>query len=1028
MRISRTAIKRPVTVTMVFIGLALIGLFAALRLPIEQFPRMEVPYVGLGVPYPNASPQEVERNVTRPVEEILSTMSGIDTLYTFSHRGRMWANLSLASDRDIAGKAIEAKELIEGIRHRLPDEVRYIQLNQKDPNSQPVLNLMITAPELDPAEAYDILDNGLRAELERLPGVNSVELFGIVQDYVRIALDPGRIEAYGLDYLDIQRRLMAENFFVSAGEFDTNRRQFQVRPIGQYENLDSIRQLPINSSGLVLADVASVSFAPVESSDRRLVNGNPSIGVSVFKRPEANLIAVSRAIDNVLETVKKDPVFANASFLPLDSQAETVLKSLNDLRDSGLLGGLLSMITLFIFLRQAIPSLLIAATVPLSLFATLGVMYFSGMSLNILSLVGLMLAIGLLVDNSVVVSEAITLQRRKPGADAKTAADLGVSEVGLAITAGTLTTIIVFVPSFMTDIRIVATIQQNIAIPLCTALLASLLVAQTLVPSMMARLPVPREIRKTPVIDWLSHHYEKIVRLTLRNRLVSFILAIAIAGSGWYAYQQLDVNMNPDQETPRLNLNYHVRGSMDIDFIESYVNDVDAYLLDNKDRFEIENIFTSYDTDRARTTINLRQDGTLAPQIIQDMIMDNIPEIPNIKVGFRHGKRGMHGRGPRGASEGLSVKLTGDSTEELIRIGDEIVEVLEQIPGITDASSDVESSREELIIRIRPEQASQLGVTASMLAQSVSVALGGRQMRSGLIERGKEVDIFLELEGKKDADIDTLRRTPIFLPSGGTIALEAIADLTFQPTLRFIRRENRETSININFSLRDITPDEASQEVRGVLQQFELPPGYRWELGSEFERDSEMFQEMAINMGTAILLIYMLMAAIFESILFPTAVLIAIGYSVVGAFWFLLATDTTLTSMALTGMLLLGGMVVNNGIVLLNRVIQLRRSGMDRLNAIITSGRHRLRPILLTVCTTVAGMLPLAVGDVRVGGMGPSYFPMARAIIGGLVFSTIITLIILPLVYVLLDDMKSATASFWREARRRSLVGRQPAP
>lgn len=1024
MRISRTAINRPITITMVFIGLALTGLFAALRLPIEQFPRVEVPFISVGIPYPNASPQEVERNVTRPVEEILSTMSGVDTLYTFSLRGRMWANLALDFERDATGKAIEAKELIEGIRHRLPDEVRYIQLNQKDPNSQPVLNLMITAPDLDPADAYDILDNGLRAELERLPGVNSVELFGIVKDYVRIALDPGRIEAYGLDYLDIQSRLMAENFFLSAGEFDTSRREFQVRPIGQYEDLDSIRRLPINSSGLVLADVASVSFEPVESSQRKRVNGNPSIGVSVFKRPEANLVAVSRAIDTVLETVRKDPVFANASFLSLDSQAETVLKSLNDLRDSGLLGGFLSLITLFIFLRQTIPSLLIAVTVPLSLSATLGVMYFTGMSLNILSLVGLMLAIGLLVDNSVVVSEAITRQRRKPGADPKTAADVGVSEVGLAITAGTLTTIIVFVPAFMTNIQMVAIVQQNIAIPLCTSLLASLLIAQTLVPSLMARLPVPREVRETPVIDWLSHHYEKIVRLTLSNRLVSFGLALAIAGSGWYAYQQLDVNMNPNQETPRISLFYHVKGSMDIDFIESYVNDVDAYLLENKDRFEIENIFTSYDTDRGRTTINLRDDGTLAPQIVQDMIMDNLPEVPNIKMGFNRKGRGMGFRGPEGASVGLSVKIAGDSTEELVRIADEIVEVLERIPGITDASSDVESRREELIIRIRPEQASQLGVTASMLARSVSVALGGRQMRNGLIERGKEIDIFLELKGKKDADIDTLRRTPIFLPSGGTVALEAIADLEFRPTLRAIRRENRETSINISFSLRNITPEEAREEVRATMQQFAMPPGYRWELGSEFERDAEMFLEMAINIGAAILLIYMLMAAIFESILFPTAVVIAIGYSVVGVYWFLFATGTTLTSMALTGMLLLGGMVVNNGIVLLNRVIQLRRGGMDRLNAIIMSGRHRLRPILLTVCTTVAGMLPLAVGDVRVGGMGPSYFPMARAIIGGLVFSTIITLIILPLVYVLLDDMKSATASFWRQARRRALVSR----
>ncbi len=1011
MNLARASIDRPVTVAMVFIGLAMMGVFAAFKLPIEQFPEIEIPFVGIGIPYPNSTAQEVERNITRPVEEVLSIMSGIDTLHTFSRPGYVHISLMLDFDKDVTGKGIEAKELIEGIRHRLPEEVRHIQLRQEDPNATPVLNMLITAPALRADEAYAVLDAGVRSELERIPGVNSVSLFGIDKEYVRIALDPGRIEAYGLDYLDIQRRLMAENFYVSCGKIESSRVEYQVRPVGQFESLEAIGNLPINQQGLKLNDVAEISMALSEDSRRRTVNGNRSLGVSVFKRPEANLVRLSREINLTLDRIRERQPFSAMVFTFLDSQAKTVLRSLTDLRDSGLLGGLLSILVLFLFLRNAMTSLLIAATVPLALCATLGLMYFLGMSLNILSLVGLMLAIGLLVDNSVVVSEAISLRRDDSGTDPRTAAQKGVSEVALAITAGTLTTVIVFVPSFMTDIQQVAVLQQNIAIPLCASLLGSLLVAQTLVPTLLARLPMSRTVQHHPIIDRMAAGYEQIVRWTLGHRLVCFIIAILIALSGWGAYRMLEVNMNPEEESPRLQLNYYVRGSMDIEVIEEFVERVESYLLVNREKFQIENIFSSYDTDRGSTTINLIENGRLSPQRVEAMVMEDIPDTPGVRLRFSSQSRGHGGRG----GGGLGIKLIGESTDELIRIADELVTQLEHYPTLNNVRTDAESVRQELRVRLKPEQAGQLGVTAVQVAQSIAIAIGGRQLRRGYQEDGREIEIFMELEGKDDADISTLQNLPIFLSNGDTALLQTVADISFESTLRTIRRENRETSINLNFSS-SVPPDEAQALVTSVLEKYQLPAGYRWQIGDEFERDREMFREMLINTVAAIILVYMLMAALFESVLFPSTVLIAIGYSAVGVFWFLWATGTTLTAMALTGMLLLAGMVVNNGIVLLNRVIQLRREGIDRTSAIVASGRHRLRPILMTVCTTIAGLLPLAVGDVRVGGVGPTYFPMARAIIGGLAFSTLITLILLPLVYVLLDDLKISIGKFWRSA------------
>ena len=1022
MTISNLAIKRPVTIVMIFIGFAIVGIFAAFRLPVEMFPDEESPYVGLAINIPSTNVQELERSVTRPVEEILSTMSGIERMRSYTRTGAVRIALILHADGDVLGKGIEAKDLIESIRHLLPDDFRRVELRKYDDDTSPVMNVLIVADGLDMDQAYDLLDVNVRAVLERLPGVNSVNLYGIVQNNIRILLDQDRIAAHGLNYRDIQSRLQQENFYVSAGTFETRQREFRVNPMGRYESLDSIRLLPLNDRGLVLNDVAEVILIPDDEIERRRVNGEKSLGVSVYKRSEANLVEMSHLLARAMEKIKEKQLFKNMQFFSLDSQADAIIESLNDLRDSGFMGGILSVFVLFLFLRQVNVSLLIASSVPLALCATLGLMYFLGMTLNILSLVGLMLTIGLLVDNSVVVSEAISIRRRDPGTSPVEAARRGASEVGLAITAGTLTTVIVFLPSFMTDVKQVAVMQQNIAIPLCTSLLGSLLVAQTLVPSVMSRMPMPVQERKHTVIDRLGRYYESVVRYTLRHRFLSVLAAASIAGSGWFAYQQLDVDMNPAQESQRLELDYYIRGTMEINYMEQFVARVEDYLLTNKEKFEIENIFTEYDTDRGKTIINLIKDGDLSPMLIEEMIMADIPEQPKIRMRFQKHGRGFKGHRSGDRGGGLGIRIIGDSTVELLRIADDMVSLLENHPMLTNLQHDGESNRDELRINLRPEQAGALGVNASMVSQSVSIALGGRSMRRGFVEEGRETTIYLELEGMEDANVDTVRNLPIFLPDGGTVPLETIAEIYFDSSVSRIRRENRETSLNVNFDTREgVTSEMARAVAEGMMNNYELPPGYHWELGQDFKMDRDMFMDMAINAALAVLLVYMLMAALFESILFPTTVIIAIGFSLVGACWSLLLTGTTLTAMALTGMLLLAGLVVNNGIVLLNRILQMRANGEDRMTAIVESGKHRLRPILMTVCTTTAGMLPLAVGEVRIGGSGPAYFPMARTLIGGLAFSTVITLLILPLVYVLFDDMKNASIKFWRETHRKAL-------
>ena len=999
MNLATFAVSRPVTISMFFLGMAMMGLFAGSRLALEEFPEMEIPFVGIGIPYPNATPEEVEENLAKPVEEALSLMSGVQQINTSSYQGYLWVSVLLDFTMDIAGKGIEAKDLIENTRNRLPESVRYIELRQADPNAEPMLNVMFTAPNLDKATAFERLDQEVKQRIERIQGVNSVELFGADERYVMISLNQFKLESLGLDMFSVRSRLQAENFFTSAGGVEVGLTEFRVRPVGQFNRLADIENLSFGSLGIKLRDFATVEFVPQDRADRRRVNGADSLGMSVFKKPEANLVAVAQAVEDELEAAFSEADLADIIVTPVDSAARGVITALSDLRDSGILGGFLSLVTLLLFIRRWRSSLVIAATVPLSLCATLGVMFFMGMTLNILSLVGLMLAVGLLVDNSVVASEAIDY-RRRAGLSPKQASVAGVKDINMAITAGTLTTVIVFVPSFMTDIQQVAVIQQNIAIPLCVSLLASLLIAQTLVPTAAARLIV-EDVAATPIIDRIARVYTRLISLTLRHRLIAFVLSCLVLVSSIWAYQQLDVNMNPDSESPRLDLRFYMRGSVDIDGIESFVDELEDYLIVNKERFYIKDMFSRYDVDRGNISLVLYEDAPLSPKVIERMIEAKLPVVPDVRVRFG----GRH-RGFGGGNNGLSLRLIGPSTDVLIEESERLIEVMETVDGLTNVRTNSESRRQEVVIRMKPEAAGLYNITARQIAQSVSTAFG-IQLSRGLQQPNREYEIWMGLKDGRDATLTDLRNLPLLAPGGDRVALTTVADLEIRSSLRSIRRENRETEVQVQFDLSEgTTPDQASALVEALMEDYQLPPGYRSEQGPGFSIDIEMAQEMLINILFAILLIYMLMAALFESVLFPIAILVSIGFSVVGVFWFLLLTGTTFTAMASTGMLLLAGIVVNNGIVLLSRIIQLRDAGVPRLEAILESGRHRLRPILMTVCTTVAGLLPLALGDVRVGGLGPSYFPMARTIIGGLVFSTLITLVVLPLIYVLLDDLK----------------------
>ena len=672
--IARTAIRRPVTVFMAFIGVVLVGGGAAWRIALEEYPAAPRPDFGLGIPYPSASAQEVERNITRPVEEVLATLGGVDRMYSTTEADYAFVLVTLDKDEDPLVKSNEAKERVESIRHRLPDEVRHVQLRSGDVGGEPVLSFVVAAPDRHAHDTWRLLDERLRRELERVPGVASVRLFGARQQYVRVGLDARRLEAHGLDVLDVERRLRDENFHLSAGSFDQTRLEVRVRPVGRFTGIEDVRELPIRA-GITVADVAEVTYGTLEEAERRRLNGEEALGVSVYKRPNASIVEVARAAEHTMAEVARSPEFAGASFLTVGNRAEAVLDALRHLLRNGAVGGVLSMLVLLAFMQRVIPALAVAAAVPLALVFTLGVMYFAGVTLNVLSLVALMLAIGVLVDNSVVVSEAITLKRRKPGLSPFEAADRGVTEVGLAITAGTLTTIIVFVPMLFSGIQQTGTVMTNVGLPLATSIGASLLIATTLIPALQARLPERRGPPRHRIFGQLADRYEQTLRFILRHRFGALMTATLLAAAGVYGYAQVGVNMYPSGDPTLLRLRLDAVGALDLERMEAMVDAIEQDVLPRRDALGIADVSTLFDNERGDIVFTMRDghSGGAAAEQIRELL----PRVPRIDFYFPGWDTASRSRGAGG---GTGVRLIGDSTAVLLDIADDVIALLEGLP------------------------------------------------------------------------------------------------------------------------------------------------------------------------------------------------------------------------------------------------------------------------------------------------------------------------------------------------------------
>ncbi|MGY6588128.1 MAG: efflux RND transporter permease subunit [Wenzhouxiangella sp.] len=1009
MSAARLAIRRPVTTGMVFLSFALLGVIAARMLPLEFFPDIDFPGMMVQVPYQGSTPEEVERLITRPIEEVLSTMSGVQRMNSNSSQDQSTVFMFFGWDADMDARGVEARDKIDGIRHLLPDDVERVFVRKFTNMDEPILGLRIGSSR-DLSESYELLDRHVRQRLERLDGVAQVSLDGVQAREVRILLHADRVAAHQVDLNELSERLRQANFSRSGGYLDDRAAGLRVRvaPQGEFRSLDEIRALPINQRGLRLGDVADVVLESPPMRYGRLLDGHFAVSLDVFAESGANLVDVSRAVFEEIEAINALPDMAGISLYVLFSQAEAVVTSLKDLAMAGLLGALMSMLVLYVFLRQWATTLIVMFSVPAAILMTLGAMWMLGLTLNILTMMGLMLAIGMLVDNAVVVTESIYRKKEQFPDQPGRATLLGVREVALAITAGTITTVIVFLPNIFGGQNEVTLFLSHVAYTITVALLASLLIAQTVIPLLALKVRAPADRRRGAWLRRLTDIYARCLGWSLAHRWTSAVLVLALLFSVVVPIGKVQQDMFGQTESDRLMLRYNVAGSYSLETVRAAVDLIEDTLRANQDDFEFESLYSYYNDSRAETTLILREDRRLSNEEIRQRVRDALPPIAIGSPSFEF---------QRGAgAESLSLRLEGESTEVLFGLAEEVVRLLSTIDGLVDVRSGATAGGDELRVRVDPERAFNAGLSTAEIAQAISVGMRGQALNEF---RGPEGELVMRLEfhGADRQNAAQLADLSLVNNRGERIRLGAVADLVVEPGPRNIFRQDRRTSLNVQANLRGTTMMEARPAMAAMMEQVSLPVGYSWSFGQAFQQDQEAMNQMVFNMLLALALIFIVMAALFESTLFPVSIITSILFSFVGVYWFFFLTGTSMSLMAMIGMLVLMGIVVNNGIVLIDHVNNLRRRGLARDAAVVQAGRDRLRPILMTAATTILAMIPLAMGNTRIGGEGPPYFPMARAVIGGLAFSTVISLIVVPFVYVLLDSLREWTRQVLLRAR-----------
>ncbi len=1009
MKLTDIPLDRPVATLMLLLSLTVLGVVSLFLLPLDFMPVINEPEIDIEVPFPGSHPLESLREVVQPLEDEIATIPDVKQIHANTSAGQAQMEVMFDWGVDVDIKKMEVREAVERARPNLPDTIGHISIRgDTDGGSAQVLAGRISA-ERNLSESWDLLDRRIGRPLERIKGVARVDLYGVEQQQLRIDLDLDSLRRHGIAAGEVLSTVNAANHDVDAGVIRGDVVRYEVRSLTRFRSADEIASLRLGHGSLRVGDVARVELREPRLDYGRHLDRSFAVGIDIYKEPTANTVdVVDRAIARI-EEIKRDPQLEGINLLIWENQGEAIRNSLSGLRNAGIYGGIMAVLVLHFFLRRVRTTLIVATAIPFSLLVTCGAMYALGSQFNVLTLLGLMLGVGMLVDNAVVVIENIH-RYEGLGLNPVAAARQGSRQVALAVVASTATTVFVWSWLFVSERNTMVIMMGAVALTICLAVACSLLISLTFIPLAAARFVPAEEPKPGFVIRTLVPAYRRVLNWTLDHRLVTLICLFVVASSAVWPLVKIEKSGDMPEQSREVSIFLRAYDDVSKDVLEGYVDQVEEWVFSRKEELGFESVYSWYtEHGFCMTRVYLPADRANPEDVarLRSQLRDGTPEIAGVKLEIGDRDQWRHRGGGGQDRRMVSVALHGEDPEYLEELSIQVEERMRGIDHLEEIWGPTIQGTKELRLLVDADAAHSLEVSPRAIADAVSFAFRGRRLRRFQGADG-ELEMVLGLPEDAQPGIDALADLPIPNRAGGLVPLSSVARVTVATTQERIQREDRQTTqrVTVQFDKEAVTTEEAQKLVAERMVGFKVPEGYSWDWGQWGRDRDQALSTMTRGVVMSLVVVILLMAALFESFTQPFAILITLLLAFFGAFWSLWIFGFDLNPIAFMGIIILIGIVVNNGIVLVDHVNSLRVSGVERRQALIEGCGDRLRPVMMTAITTIFGLLPLALARATVAG---AYIDsIAVVVIGGLATSTFFTLLALPVWYTTLEDVGAA--------------------
>ena len=1016
MFLSDLSIRRPIFASVMMLALVTLGAFSYKRLAVDMFPDVEIPVITIVTKFPGASPESVEREVSKRIEEAVNPIAGVKHVMSTSRESVSTVVVQFQLEVRINEASQEARAKIAAIRGELPQGIEDPIIQKLDFSAMPVVSLAVRSNALSPRDLTTLVEKRIRRRFENLSGVGKVDLVGAAKREVNVNIDPLRLQALGMGIDEVIAGIRSENVNTPLGRLNRNGSEFPLRVSGKPDAVEKFKTMVVaqrTGRPVTLSQVAEVRDGTEEQRSLALVNGLPAVAIDIQKQSGANTVAVVVAVKKEIARLQEE-LPAGTTIEMVRDASIMIQESVKDVQETLILGGILTIFIVFCFLNSWRSTVITGLTLPISVISSFIVMNFMGMTLNVMTLMALSLAIGLLIDDAIVVRENI-VRHLEHGKDHFEAARIGTSEIGLAVLATTFSIVAVFVPvAFMKGI--VGRFFFQFGITVTFAVLVSLFVSFTLDPMLSSRWHDP-DIDRTGKrhlvarvldrfndgFDRTADRYRGVIAWALAHRKTVLALAAAAFVGGLLAFFSLKSEFFSEYDRAEFQVNFQTAPDASIDETR---NRVDALLAELRKMSEVKHTYATIgagDTGTVRDgmvyvkLVEKKERRRLQDQL-QRTLRARLQQIPGIVPSIVEVGR-MSGEKP------LLVNIRGEDIAQLKRYGAELKKEMYKIPGVVDLEVTLEQDVPEFRLTMDRERAADMGVTTNDVVRTLGSLVGGQAVSTYEDEDGDAVDVRVRLPLELRQDPAQVERLRLAVNRGeGSVSLVPLSEMVstnMSNTPSEINRQDLTRQVVISANLDGLPLGEAMNQVKALASRMKLAPGYRIVFSGEGEDMVESFGYMAEALLLAVIFVYLILAAQFESFIDPFAIMLSLPLSIVGMAGMLFLTGDTINIMSLIGLIMLMGLVTKNAILLVDYAKVLRARGMGRAEAVITAGRTRLRPIMMTTLAMIFGMLPLALA---LGAGAEMRAPMARAVIGGLITSTFLTLLVVPVVYTLLDD------------------------